>query len=87
MAITKFYMPLESLKSCRESRFWVSGKSVVLCTLNAPDFFEEKEKKKKTKDRDRLHIMWGSDFLFLLPRQRASIGNEFKQDILGQMKE
>lgn len=39
MAITKFYMPLKSLNSWQESRFWVSGKSAVLCTLNAPDFF------------------------------------------------
>lgn len=58
MAITKFYMPLESLKPLQESRFGVSGKSVVLCTLNAPDFFG------KTKDRNRLHIMWGSEFSF-----------------------
>ncbi len=82
MAITKFYMPLESLKPLQESGFWVSGKSVVLCTLNAPDFFG------KTKDRNRLHIMWGSDFFFFfLPRQRAAIGNEFKQNILGKTKE
>lgn len=75
MAITKFYMPLESLQPLQESRFWLSGKSVVLCTLNAPDFFG------KTKDRNRLHIMWGSEvfvfvfFVFFLPRQRAAIGN------------
>lgn len=53
MAITKFYMPLESLKPLQERRFWV-----VLCTLNAPDFFG------KTKDRNRLHIMWGSEVFF-----------------------
>lgn len=81
MAITKFYMPLESLKPLQERRFWVSGKSVfVLCTLNAPDFFG------KTKHRNRLHVMWGSDFIFL-PRQRAAIGNEFKQNLLGKTKE
>lgn len=59
-AIAKFYMPLESLKPLQESRFGVLGKSVILCTLNAPDFFG------KTMNRNRLHIMWGSDFFFLL---------------------
>lgn len=57
-AITKFHMSLESLKLWQERRFWVSGKSVVLCTLNAPDFFG------KTKARNRLHIMWGSVLFF-----------------------
>lgn len=78
-------MPLESLKPLQESRFGVLGKSVILCTLNAPDFFG------KTMDRNRLHIMWGSDFFFFffffLPRQRAAIGNEFKLNLLGKTKE
>lgn len=32
-------MPLESLKPVQENRFGVLGKSVVLCSLNVPDFF------------------------------------------------
>lgn len=77
MAITKFYMPLESFKPLQG---WISSRSVVLCTLNAPDFFG------KTKDKNRLHIIWGSDFFFTKTK-RAAIGNYFKQNILGKTKE
>lgn len=60
MAITKLYMPLESLKPLQESRFGVSVKSVVLCTLQCTRSLWMNKGLKQAKN-----IMWGSEFLLI----------------------
>lgn len=70
-------MPLESFKNhCNKADFGLQAKSVVLCTLNAPDFFGEKKKKKEKQATSCGTVIF-------LPRQRASIGIGFKLNLIG----
>lgn len=83
MAITKFYMPLESLKPLQESRLWFQANLSFLCTLNALDFFF-------LQKQNRLHVMRGSDFFFFLfvnQDKELLFGHDFKLNCLGKMKE